>query len=79
LAGNEIVSQRNSESSADEITVRIGPAMKVFYGLFEEIGTAHSTADPFLGPAFDAKKDGALQIASQEFIAAIDEVVRKGG
>lgn len=78
LAENEVVSLRNSENSADEVTVRIGPAKKAFYGLFEEIGTAHSTAEPFLGPAFEAKKDDALRIASDEFKAAIDEVVSKG-
>ncbi len=78
LAENEIMVLRTSENTATDVGVRIGPAIGVFYGLFEEIGTAHSTADPFLRPAFDDKKAEALQIASEEFDAAIDEVVRKG-
>ncbi len=79
LSENIIVVLRNSENTADEITVRIGPSMKVFYGLFEELGTAHATGHPFLRPAFDAKKDDALQITSQEFLAAIEEVAEKAG
>ncbi len=78
LAENEIMVLRNSENTATDVVVRVGPALTAFYGLFEEIGTAHSTADPFLLPAFEATKDEALKIASEEFQATIDEVVRKG-
>lgn len=74
----QILVLRNSENSADEVTVRVGTSMKAFYALFLEIGTAHSTAEPFLGPAFEAKKDGALRVAGEEFMAAIDEVIQKG-
>ncbi len=32
-----------------------------FYGLFQEFGTAHHAAQPFMRPAFDQTKEQALQ------------------
>lgn len=32
-----------------------------FYGLFQEFGTAHHAAQPFMRPAFDQTKEDALQ------------------
>ncbi len=78
LALGEIAVLRTQQNSADEVTVSVGPENKAFYGLFVEIGTAHSTAEPFLQPAFDAMEDDALRIASAEFLAAINEVIAKG-
>lgn len=52
-------------ASADEFqaAVAIGPASKVFYGLYLEFGTVHAPhAKPFLRPAFDYGTDRTLSI-----------------
>ncbi|MFW6079534.1 MAG: HK97-gp10 family putative phage morphogenesis protein [Gemmatimonadota bacterium] len=38
----------------DRASARTGPSREAFHGLFQEIGTAHHAAQPFLRPAFDA-------------------------
>lgn len=37
-------------------TLRIGPTRDAFHGLFQEFGTVHHPAQPFIRPAFDAAK-----------------------
>ena len=71
-----VVSMRDSESDAKTVVARIGPARRVFYGIFDEYGTAHMTAQPFLGPAFEAKKEEALRVTSEAFTEAINEATR---
>lgn len=43
---------RNRDS---DVEVSIGPSRKTFWGLFQEFGTSHSGAQPFMRPAFDSK------------------------
>jgi HK97 gp10 family phage protein len=49
---------------ADEYqaAVAVGPARKVFYGLYLEYGTVKMGAKPFLRPAFDYGTDRALTL-----------------
>ena len=54
-----------AEQTANEVVVRIGPSKDAFYGLFQELGTVHHPAQPFLLPAFEDRKMEALQIASE--------------
>lgn len=61
LSNREIIVKVPSQSSAYEANVRIGPAMDAFYGVFEEKGTAHVEAQPFLEPSVDKKYDEAVQ------------------
>ncbi len=74
LADMEITKLATAQNSATEITIQIGPARSAFYGVFDEFGTAHMTAQPFLQPAFDSTVDEAIEVASREFRAAIEEV-----
>lgn len=74
LAAGEIVSALPSQSNAYVATVRIGPSRKVFWGLFQEFGTAHMAAQPFVLPAFEATKDEALALASREFKTAVERI-----
>lgn len=37
----------------DLVVVKFGTTTKAFYGLFQEFGTAHHPAQPFLEPALD--------------------------
>lgn len=48
--------------------VKIGPKRNVFYGMFQELGTQHHGAQPFMRPAFDQEKDEAVR--------AFGEVIR---
>ncbi len=49
-----------TEASASFAIAKIGPSRKGFYGIFDELGTAHQTAEPFLGPSLENKGDEAL-------------------
>src|SRR5262245_52163753 len=51
-----------TEATATEAIAKIGPSRKGFYGSFNELGTAHQPAKPFLRPAYDAKIDEALAV-----------------
>lgn len=48
-----------------EHVVAIGPSYRpedVFYGAFQEMGTAHHPAQPFMRPAFDAAQEESQRI-----------------
>lgn len=47
----------------DETVVEVGPSRKpndVFYGFFQEFGTRHHAAQPFMRPAFDSQAGHSL-------------------
>jgi HK97 gp10 family phage protein len=51
-----------------EHVIAIGPAHKpndVFYGVFQEFGTAHHPAQPFLRPAFDQHRKSVMAAAGK--------------
>src|SRR5690606_13750740 len=52
--------------------VVIGPTKDAFYGLFQELGTSHHRAQPFLRPALEAKKDEAQRRAAAVLRAGIE-------
>jgi HK97 gp10 family phage protein len=72
LAAGEKIASVPSLSNADTATVRVGPARKVFYGLFNENGTIHMTATPFLGPAYIQTKDSVLRNTAEDFKQAVE-------
>ncbi|KMY49568.1 HK97-gp10 family putative phage morphogenesis protein [Peribacillus loiseleuriae] len=51
-------------SDLKENQIHIGPDQqgKAFYGHFLEFGTSKMDAQPFMGPVFENKKDGAQEI-----------------
>lgn len=62
---------KNRGSLGSDLTAKVGLSpvgkgvtkeLSVFYGRFLEKGTKHISPDPFIEPAFDAKKGAALQI-----------------
>lgn len=71
LQDSMIVVTRRSENTKDAVVTRIGPAKGGFYGLFQEIGTAHHTPQPFLLPAYEETKDDALDAASDKLREAV--------
>jgi HK97 gp10 family phage protein len=50
----------------DAAAVVIGPTRQVFYGSFEEFGTVHQPARPWLRPAFDSTAEAALGDVARE-------------
>lgn len=74
LKAHEIVSVATSQSNSNTAVVRVGPDRQAFYGLFDEIGTAHMTAQPFLGPAFEETEDAVLAAMSAAFVEAVNSV-----
>lgn len=49
--------------SGDELagSASVGPSKKTFWGLFQEFGTKHSKAQPFIRSSFDTTKEKALE------------------
>ena len=58
-----IIARRKRGRSAGRgiMAFGVGPSAEVFYGVFQELGTIHHVAQPFLRPAFDAQRDAAVQ------------------
>lgn len=48
------------------VSVAVGPSEDAFYGIFQEVGTAHHAAQPFLRPAIDENGDRAIAAAAAE-------------
>lgn len=65
-----------SEQTATGATARVGPSKRGFYGLFQEIGTSHHRAQPFLLPAYYAKVDEAVTIIGKELSESIEKEMR---
>lgn len=55
----------------------VGPHKRAFWARFAEFGTSHQAAAPFIGPAFDASSEQALEAFMGEIGAAIDEATKK--
>lgn len=63
------------------VITSVGPTRSAFYGLFQEFGTAHHSAQPFMRPTWDALKGKLLDtIAStlrEEIEKARQRIARK--
>lgn len=62
---------RWAQTEGDEAWVAVGPSKAFFYGIFQEYGTVHHGAQPFMRPAFDTGSELAVQILAGELWAAI--------
>jgi HK97 gp10 family phage protein len=61
------------EQTGTGAIAKIGPSRKGFVGSFQEFGTMHHSAQPFLRPAFDEKKDEAVKIMSDVLAEGIEK------
>jgi HK97 gp10 family phage protein len=50
-----------AERSSGEPTIGVGPSKSFFYGGFQELGTRHHAAQPFLRPAFERNVEQAVK------------------
>ncbi len=55
----------------------IGPDRAHFYGLFQEFGTVHQGAKPFMRPAFDGLAQDTIDQFGKELGASIERAARK--
>lgn len=69
IADHIIVSNARPEDGA--VGVAVGPASPFFYGGFNELGTSHQPARPFVRPGFDANISSAVEIMSDEMWDAL--------
>lgn len=76
LSKGQIISMAQGESNAFRAVARIGPSRKVFWGLFQEEGTAFHPPQAFLGPSFAAKHKEALVIVRVIFIDTVNKAAR---
>lgn len=60
------------ESTADTVLLKIGPSRDAFYGRFQEWGTINASQQPFLDPAFEARKEEALRLVAEQFKEAVE-------
>lgn len=52
--------------------IQKGDNSKIFYGKFLEFGTSKMKAQPFMGPAYESKKEEAKEIIKQELKNALN-------
>lgn len=58
-----------------EHAVAVGPQKSFFYGLFQEYGTVHHGAQPFMRPAFDSVAPQSLGVIRDELWDMLREYV----
>lgn len=61
------------ESSAAEVTARIGPEKSTFYGRYSEQGTKFEREKPWLRPAFDENRDKAFALIGEKLWSGIQK------
>lgn len=66
-----------SDQTATGAVAKIGPAKVGFYGAFDEYGTAHQPARPWLRRAWDEKIDEAVAIIEYEMGRQIEKELAK--
>lgn len=52
--------------------IQKGDNSKIFYGKFLEFGTSKMKAQPFMGPAYESKKEEAKEVIKQELRNALN-------
>lgn len=62
---NEMMTRTRKEDDRT-IEIDVGPSRAGWYGRFQEFGTAHHTAQPFLEPAFVAIGPEAARVFAEE-------------
>ncbi len=57
---SHIITKVKLSAKEDEGTVSVGPSKEAFYGVYDEFGTRHMAARPFMRPAFEQHKEPML-------------------
>jgi HK97 gp10 family phage protein len=56
------------------LTVKIGPALATFWGMFQEFGTAHQPARHWMQRAWEASQDKCLSVFGTEALARLADM-----
>lgn len=59
------------QREGDGVKVKVGPDKEGFYGMFQEFGTRHHPPQPFLRPAFDNRREAAVNAAKTRIERAL--------
>lgn len=73
MADHIIISPARTRSG-ETAAVKVGPADEFYWGFFQELGTVHVPAQPFLRPAFDQNWQKVLDIVRDAFWTALAAV-----
>lgn len=77
VANVVMVRDRNPKQSGANERYQVGVRGKAFYGKFHEFGTVKMAAKPFLRPAFETKKQEALEKIVATLKTGIDKAAAK--
>lgn len=78
LAENIGISRVRSDDD-HAVTLAIGPTRGFFYGFFQEFGTRHHSAQPFMRPAFDTMQAAAMEAVRRVLWLALGTSSRSSG
>lgn len=73
MADHIIIATARAQGN-ETAAVKIGPESEYYWGFFQELGTVHMAAQPFLRPAFDQNWQKALDIVREAFWTALASV-----
>lgn len=73
----EIVKNVIVSTSRVVATAEIGPSKEAFYGGFQELGTEHHAAQPFMRPALDEDGPKAVEALAVAMKAGTERVARQ--
>ncbi len=76
LRQSQMITAAGQGATIDEVSVKIGPELDAFYGLFQEIGTAFAPAQQFLLPAFNDKLSESQELIGQILWNEIQKATR---
>lgn len=71
------IARRRIRRGSAALTIGVGPLRSAFYAMFQEFGTRHQPARPFMRPAFDAKAGEALQKIGEALGRGIDRAAAR--
>jgi len=80
--GQSGLSASEMDLAGEGTIVEVGPALQPsnhFYGRFQEFGTIHRAAQPFMRPAFDAQGRTSLRLVMASLWAAIKKTLPSNG
>lgn len=75
LADHIVVMPVDDKRNRRDVSVAYGPSREFFYGIYQEYGTGHHRAQPFMRPSFDRGGRTAVNRFKSEVWAAL---IRRG-
>ncbi len=69
------MAMRTRKEDSETIEIEIGPAREAWYGRFQDTGTAHHPAQPFLNPAADQMKVFAAEAFAKDLLEEVESAL----